>query len=79
MFKSHLLQMRGLKLRPLLLILWLIWSHLLQMRGLKQLVLPIFVLEGMKSHLLQMRGLKLCNAGCDYIDVGSRIFYRCVD
>ena len=35
--ESHLLQMRGLKLKVKRLILYLAMSHLLQMRGLKPL------------------------------------------
>ena len=38
---SHLLQMRGLKLRWLLTNRRCWWSHLLQMRGLKQDILNI--------------------------------------
>ena len=37
--ESHLLQMRGLKLKVKRLILYLAMSHLLQMRGLKLSIL----------------------------------------
>ncbi len=33
----------------------------------------------MESHLLQMRGLKPDNNRIMSIDLGGRIFYRCVD
>ena len=56
--KSHLLQMRGLKLNILMLIERIKESHLLQMRGLKPYD-PINYVHLPPSHLLQMRGLKL--------------------
>ena len=74
---SHLLQMRGLKLRFKALATLSRTSHLLQMRGLKPLSLK-FMIKRMKSHLLQMRGLKL-NILAKISDLHSRIFYRCVD
>ena len=52
-------------------------SHLLQMRGLKPKFPFIVIVCGM-SHLLQMRGLKQSEYIKEY-DMGSRIFYRCVD
>ncbi len=75
--KSHLLQMRGLKLHLDNLFRCRIWSHLLQMRGLKQssVVIPV---QSILSHLLQMRGLKLLNSLGKMGEKG-RIFYRCVD
>ena len=56
--KSHLLQMRGLKLVMDMWGNWMSLSHLLQMRGLK---LCFIITTGFNhaSHLLQMRGLKL--------------------
>ena len=56
--KSHLLQMRGLKLLNRRNIHKYKKSHLLQMRGLKQKVNHQINIK-YKSHLLQMRGLKL--------------------
>ena len=55
--KSHLLQMRGLKLKRVIEYGNGETSHLLQMRGLK-LYIPIFSFNWNTSHLLQMRGLK---------------------
>ena len=55
--KSHLLQMRGLKLILLKLKDSSITSHLLQMRGLKR-ERDYLKFRPFGSHLLQMRGLK---------------------
>ena len=55
--RSHLLQMRGLKLMHLRLLLKWLMSHLLQMRGLKHEIINI-KRGNLTSHLLQMRGLK---------------------
>ena len=75
--RSHLLQMRGLKLLyPYFCPGWE-WSHLLQMRGLKPVRNPgnrCYV----GSHLLQMRGLKP-NSYRPKNKKQRRIFYRCVD
>ena len=57
--KSHLLQMRGLKLPIILKSINLLLSHLLQMRGLKPSLSAMFERGQIRSHLLQMRGLKL--------------------
>ena len=75
--RSHLLQMRGLKLNPVVFGYGVKWSHLLQMRGLKR---PFFLYEkqSFESHLLQMRGLKL-EAFVTLDGSSCRIFYRCVD
>ena len=53
---SHLLQMRGLKLKAQISETWSRTSHLLQMRGLKQYKERNSC--SAVSHLLQMRGLK---------------------
>ena len=55
--RSHLLQMRGLKLLLTLKLSLIGLSHLLQMRGLKQQDQKYDDAQRM-SHLLQMRGLK---------------------
>ena len=75
--ESHLLQMRGLKLRFPIPSISFSQSHLLQMRGLK---LFIFYCKRQlsRSHLLQMRGLKLPQDHLNLCLLG-RIFYRCVD
>ena len=57
--RSHLLQMRGLKLPIILKSINLLLSHLLQMRGLKPSLSAMFERGQIRSHLLQMRGLKL--------------------
>ena len=56
--KSHLLQMRGLKLNAGVGAASGLLSHLLQMRGLKLTRTQEFF-RNATSHLLQMRGLKL--------------------
>ena len=55
--ESHLLQMRGLKLKNGIKRIWKGQSHLLQMRGLKPRWSGVFTRKVL-SHLLQMRGLK---------------------
>ena len=55
--RSHLLQMRGLKLESSNKRKRNSRSHLLQMRGLKRLCCSQIIQRG-ESHLLQMRGLK---------------------
>ena len=75
--KSHLLQMRGLKLSvKLISSIWDL-SHLLQMRGLKQVL-------GSTYKLVRGRIFYRCVDWNTCISLGvrasvSRIFYRCVD
>ncbi len=76
--KSHLLQMRGLKLKLPSVVLCKLGSHLLQMRGLKRAIMETET-TGSASHLLQMRGLKLLYRVLSQQLRPSRIFYRCVD
>ena len=59
-FRSHLLQMRGLKRYDALNMPEYLGSHLLQMRGLKPSPGNI-AKKVLRSHLLQMRGLKHFN------------------
>ena len=75
--KSHLLQMRGLKLFVGGYADQANLSHLLQMRGLKHRGNTDKDSAGW-SHLLQMRGLKLDYSSLHILDI-CRIFYRCVD
>ena len=76
--RSHLLQMRGLKLEKTFRKQLKKMSHLLQMRGLK-LICPYIFLHTILSHLLQMRGLKPYPVHILSTSKPSRIFYRCVD
>ena len=66
--RSHLLQMRGLKLESSNKRKRNSRSHLLQMRGLKRLCCSQIIQRG-ESHLLQMRGLKprICIYGAGWI------------
>ena len=77
-WKSHLLQMRGLKPNFVMLLEVDPRSHLLQMRGLKQWPSAICRKRTM-SHLLQMRGLKHVGNVLALQCRVCRIFYRCVD
>ena len=76
-FKSHLLQMRGLKLE-----MGLHDGDVERVASFTDAWIETQIkeiLEGRhKSHLLQMRGLKLTFANLQK-KTYSRIFYRCVD
>ena len=74
--ESHLLQMRGLKPKPPINRKSVIVASFTDAWIETSLNLPAFCLD--MSHLLQMRGLKQSEHIKEY-DMGSRIFYRCVD
>ena len=75
--ESHLLQMRGLKLKLMILMNMSILSHLLQMRGLKPR-------PSMDSHRQNQVAsftdawIETCAAMARFWRL-RRIFYRCVD
>ena len=74
--KSHLLQMRGLKLFKRIVV-WVFVVASFTDAWIETYICVMRLVE-QQSHLLQMRGLKHFDCTAQ-LPISRRIFYRCVD